>query len=321
MPAQGIHHCVRKRNGATTVRSLGVIKYYTLQCVLHGMTHLELRPIEIHISPLQGDQLALTHASRQNERNQRLQPLAPHGREELASLLLREDRHFLPLDTGRRGDGRYIAHDQAHLKSMIECIWRVALAALDLRGQLDWTMAFLDGSFAPAKNGGEKVGLTRKGTKWMLVVDGNGLRLGFYLDGANHPEVRLAEQTLDTIRVARLQGRPKQRPEKLVADRGYESAAFRRALRGRGMRMCIAPRRRPKHWKPQRGRPVVARKDDYRLRYRVERSFAWLGAFRRLLIRWERLFHLYRSFFAFAVVLLCVKRLAHVKAETPAALS
>jgi hypothetical protein len=94
-------------------------------------------------------------------------------------------------------------------------------------------------------NGGEKVGLTRKGkgTKWMLVFDGNGngLPLGFYLDGANHPEVRLAEQTLDTIRVARLRGRPKQRPEKLVADRGYDSAAFRRALRGRGIRMCIPP--------------------------------------------------------------------------------
>lgn len=202
-----------------------------------------------------------------------------------------------------------------------ERIWRAALAALDLRCQLDWTMAFLDGSFAPAKNGGEKVELTRKGkgAKWMLVVDGNGLPLGFYLDGANHPEVRLAEQTLDTIRVARLRGRPKQRPEKLVADRVYDSAAFRRALRSRGIRMCIPPRRRPKRWKPKRGRPVVARKDDYRLRHRVERSFAWLGAFRRLLIRWERLFHLYRSFFAFAVMLLCVKRLAHVEAETPAA--
>ena len=32
------------------------------------------------------------------------------------------------------------------------------LAALDLKGQLDWSVAFLDGSFAPAKKGGEKVG-------------------------------------------------------------------------------------------------------------------------------------------------------------------
>ena len=195
-----------------------------------------------------------------------------------------------------------------------ERIWRAALAALDLRNQLDWTMAFLDGSFAPAKNGGEKVGLTKKGkgTKWMLVVDGNGLPLGFHLDGASRAEVRLAEQTLDTIRVTRPRGRPKQRPNKLVADRGYDSSAFRRVLRGRGIRMCIPPKRRPASWRAKRGRPVVARKEDYRLRYIVERSFAWLGAFRRLLIRWERRFGVYHSWFAFAVMLLCVRRCASV---------
>jgi hypothetical protein len=42
-------------------------------------------------------------------------------------------------------------------------IWRAALAALDRQGQLDWTKVFLDGSSAPAKKGGEKGGLTRKG--------------------------------------------------------------------------------------------------------------------------------------------------------------
>jgi transposase len=108
-----------------------------------------------------------------------------------------------------------------------ECIWRAALAALDRHGRLDWSIVFLDGSFVPAKKGGEQVGLTRKGkgTKWMLVTDGTGLPLGFHLDGANRTEVRLAEQTLDTIRVARPRGRPKQRPQTLVADRGYDTYA------------------------------------------------------------------------------------------------
>ncbi len=111
-------------------------------------------------------------------------------------------------------------------------MWHTALALLDVQGKLDWSMAFLDGSFAPAKKGGEHVGLARKGkgTKWMLVIDGNGLPLGFHLDSANRAEVRLAEQTLDTIREARPHGRPKQRPEKLVVDRGYDSRAFRRVL-------------------------------------------------------------------------------------------
>jgi len=104
-----------------------------------------------------------------------------------------------------------------------ERIWRAALATLDGRGELDWSLAFLDGSFAPAKRGGDMVGLTKKGkgTKWMLVVDGYGLPLGFYLASATTAEVKLAEQTLDTICVARRRGRPKQRPKTLVADRGY----------------------------------------------------------------------------------------------------
>jgi transposase len=76
-----------------------------------------------------------------------------------------------------------------------ERIWRAALAARDLRGHLTWTMAFLDGSFAPANNGGERLGLTRKGkgTTWMPVVVGNSVSLGFHLDGANHAAVLLAE--------------------------------------------------------------------------------------------------------------------------------
>jgi transposase len=35
-----------------------------------------------------------------------------------------------------------------------ERVWHAALAVLDLHGQLDWSMAVLDGSFAPAKKGG-----------------------------------------------------------------------------------------------------------------------------------------------------------------------
>ncbi len=108
----------------------------------------------------------------------------------------------------------------------------------------------------------------------MLVVDSNGLPLVFHLASANTAEVRLAERTLDTVHVPRTRGRPKQRPEKVVADRGYDSRMFRHALRSRGIRMCIPPKRCPAKWKAKRGRPIVARKEDYRQRFKVERSFA-----------------------------------------------
>jgi transposase len=144
----------------------------------------------------------------------------------------------------------------------------------------------------------------------MLVVDGHGLLLGFHLDSATTAEVKLAEQTLDTIRVARRRGRPTCRPQKLVADRGYDSSALRTALRRRGIGMCVPPWRRPAKWRATRGRPVVARKDEYRQRYKVERTFAWLGNFRRLLIRWERQFHLSMSFFTLALLQVCLRRVA-----------
>jgi hypothetical protein len=57
---------------------------------------------------------------------------------------------------------------------------------------------------------------------------------------------------------------------------------------------------------------VVARKDDYRLRFIVERSFAWLGNVRRLVIRWEHQFALSCSWFTVAVLLLWVRRLCGI---------
>jgi len=155
---------------------------------------------------------------------------------------------------------------------------------------------------------GRAVGLTRKGkgTKWMLVTDGNGLPLGFHLDSAQKAEVNLAEQTLAQVHVQGKAGRPKTRPVQLVADRGYDSAALRQRLRARGIGICIPPRRRPKTWKAKQGRPVTYDKAAYGQRYKVERTFAWLGNCRRLLVRWERHVDVYRAFFTFAVMLLCI---------------
>jgi len=80
-------------------------------------------------------------------------------------------------------------------------------------------------------------------------------------------------------------------------------------LRRRSIAMCIPPKRRPAKWRAKRRRPVVACKDDYRQRATVERSFAWLGNFRRLLIRWDRHIVVYQGFFVCAIMYMCVRRL------------
>ena len=77
----------------------------------------------------------------------------------------------------------------------------------------------------PGEKGGAAVGKTKrgKGTKWMVLVDGEGIPLGVRLESASPAEVKLAEATLDEVRVPRPKGCPRQRPERVIADRGYDS--------------------------------------------------------------------------------------------------
>jgi transposase len=191
-----------------------------------------------------------------------------------------------------------------------EKIWRSLLVVLDDQDKLEWDKAFLDGSFVPAKKGGAGVGKTKsgKGTKVMLVADGYGLPIGFRLASANHHEVKLAPSTLQNVWVPR-GGRPKQRPKELVADRAYDSKSFRGWLRSRGIKPTI-PHYEPRERKrSKRGRPVAEAGAGYGERWKVERTFAWLSSFRRLLVRHERYLSTFRAFFLVAFILVSLRRL------------
>ena len=137
----------------------------------------------------------------------------------------------------------------------------------------------------------------------MAVVDGQGTPLGLLVASAQRAEIRLAEPTLATIHVPQRRGRPKTRPRELGADKAYDSQAFRERLRCRGIRPCI-PHRRGK--RPRRGpKPDLA---GYRERWHVERTFAWLGSFRRVLVRYERSPALYLAFVTLAAIVVCLRR-------------
>lgn len=140
----------------------------------------------------------------------------------------------------------------------------------------------------------------------MVVTDGAGVPLGATVASAQEAEVRLAEATVAQVRVPRRRsGRPRVRPGALVADRGYDSDALRARLRRRGIRPCIPFRR---NRKPRRGRkPDLA---GYRDRWHVERTFAWLGNHRRLLVRHERLVGVYHGFLLLAFILICLRRIS-----------
>src|ERR671916_2830142 len=109
------------------------------------------------------------------------------------------------------------------------------------------------------KKGGAGVGKTKrgKGTKTMLVTNGNGLPIGFELASASYHEVKLAVPTLQSVRVPRrTRGRPKQRPKELVADKAYDSKRFRRWLRSKNIKPTIPPYERRVRKRPKLGRPA-----------------------------------------------------------------
>jgi len=89
--------------------------------------------------------------------------------------------------------------------------------------------------------------------------------------------VTLVEKTLDAAFVD-------EAPRRLVGDRAYDSDGLDRRLRDeRGIEM-IAPHRSSRQRQPtQDGR----RLRRYRRRWKIERLFAWLSNFRRLVVRWE----------------------------------
>ena len=163
----------------------------------------------------------------------------------------------------------------------------------------------------PGQRGGEAVGPTKrgKGTKCMVVVDGQGVPLGNHLDAASPAEVTLVEATLATIAVPRAgPGRPRTRPERLIGDKAYDSDPLRERLRARGIEP-IFPHRKNRVAPPTQDGRKLRR---YRRRWIVERTNAWLGNFRRLVVRWERYLHMYGAFVHVALMIITLRTLGRV---------
>jgi len=138
----------------------------------------------------------------------------------------------------------------------------------------------------------------------MGVVDGQGVPLGSQRTSAAPAEVRLAESTLDTISVSRGgRGRPQQRPLRVSADRAYDSDPLRWRLIQRGM-LLISPHRKNRRAAPLNDGRTLRR---YRKRWKMERTFAWLGNYRRLVVRYDRTLSRYHTFFHLACALITLR--------------
>jgi transposase len=128
------------------------------------------------------------------------------------------------------------------------------------------------------------------------VVDRAGVPLAVEVSAANVHDSRMVEPMLDAIPPLHTgrPGRPRCRPAKLHADKGYDYRRCRDACAARGIKHRIA----------RRG--IESTTHLGRHRWVVERTFAWLARYRRLTIRYERLVAMHRAFLHLGCALICL---------------
>jgi transposase len=83
----------------------------------------------------------------------------------------------------------------------------------------------------------------RAGSKHHLLVDVGGPPIAFSLTGGNRNDGTQLIPLIDAVPSVRgTVGRPRRRPSRLTADRGYDHDKYRRLLRQRGIKPEIARR-------------------------------------------------------------------------------
>ena len=113
-----------------------------------------------------------------------------------------------------------------------------------------------------------------KGTKLMAVADGFGLPLAICTESASPHEVKLVERTL-TERFT------DERPQRIIGDKAYDSDPLDKELKKLDIELISPHKANRKRAKTQDGRKLRR----YKRRWKIERLFAWLGNFRRIIVR------------------------------------
>ena len=110
----------------------------------------------------------------------------------------------------------------------------------------------------------------------MAFSDGSSSPLALHAESASPHEVTVVEATLASAFL-------KEQPKRLIGDKAYDSDPLDETLLERGIEMIAPHRKNRKKKKSQDGRKLRR----YKRRWKIERFFAWLQNFRRLVVRYE----------------------------------
>jgi transposase len=169
--------------------------------------------------------------------------------------------------------------------------------------KLDPDLVIVDGVIVRAFGGGEETGPSpvdrrKKGTKHTLLVDRHGVPLAIRTAGANASDhTQIIPVVLDFPHVGGKPGRPKELPDALYADRGYDSDDTRWLLAWLGIEPHIARR------KTEHGSGLG------KVRWVVERTISWLKGLRRLRVRYDRLAVIQDAWTTLAASVICFRLL------------
>jgi transposase len=111
----------------------------------------------------------------------------------------------------------------------------------------------------------------------MAIADRHGLPLAVHVASASPHETKLVELTIQRRFLA-------QTPQRLIGDRAYDSDPLDAQIRKRFRVQMIAPHNTQRTRTATQDGRVLRR---YRRRWKIERLFAWLHNYRRIVIRWE----------------------------------
>lgn len=120
------------------------------------------------------------------------------------------------------------------------------------------------------------------------------------ITGGHRNDGALLEAVLADIRVPRLgAGRPRTRPDAVIADKAYSAGTYRRSLHARGIKVVIPEKSDEIAARKRRGsrggRPRGLDTTAYRGRNVVERQFALTKQWRGLATRYDKLAITYRA--------------------------
>ena len=188
------------------------------------------------------------------------------------------------------------------LKFGLKNTWNLILQKLDKLNKLRLNIASIDGSLIQSFNFTDTTGYSGKykktGTKISTLVDFLGTPLNVVFASGNRHDLPLAIPTITNNSVGK--------PGIILADKGYDSDKLRFKLNQVGIYSNIAVRN-IKHRKIN----VNYNKNLGKMRFKIERTNAWIKSFRRLHFRFDYTLASFQALTYLALIVICLRKLVN----------